>query len=317
MATVGCAGILVEDTVCGPVKEFPPEGSLTALDALPVHVGGCAANVSVGLTKLGIDVDIVGCLGNDPAAMSLEAALVAHRVGCQGLRHTDAYPTSKTVILLLEGQDRRFFHVFGANRAFSVAMIDRDWVASLDIFYLGGLFIMPDFDTDAFRDLLTFCREKGVVTVVDVVTPADFDRGDELFRLLPWIDWFLPNDDEGKLITGHDDPADQLKALATPGASRMVTLGPDGILASDGEKTWRAGVYPVDVVDPSGCGDAFAAGLIAGICRGLELPDILRVAGAVGASAARKLGTTDGVFTAGELDAFLAGHELDITEVAP
>ena len=58
-----------------------------------------------------------------------------------------------------------------------------------------------------------------------------------------------------------------------------------------------------------------AAGVITGICRGLEMPEILRVAGAVGTSATRKVGTTDGVFTAEDLEAFLAEHELEITEV--
>ena len=44
---VGCAGILVADTICGPLPEMPAEGSLVAVDDMPVKVGGCAANVAI------------------------------------------------------------------------------------------------------------------------------------------------------------------------------------------------------------------------------------------------------------------------------
>ena len=68
-----------------------------------------------------------------------------------------------------------------------------------------------------------------------------------------------------------------------------------------------------EVVDPSGSGDAFAAGVVASIDRGLDLPATLRFASALGASAIRALGTTDGVFTSTEVDEFLASHSLGIS----
>ena len=56
MPDVGCAGMLVEDTFCGPVPALPPAGSLTALADLPTKAGGCAANVAIGLAKQAIAV---------------------------------------------------------------------------------------------------------------------------------------------------------------------------------------------------------------------------------------------------------------------
>ena len=68
------------------------------------------------------------------------------------------------------------------------------------------------------------------------------------------------------------------------------------------------------VVDPSGCGDAFAAGVVTGIVRRWDMPRMLCYAAALGASAIRAVGTTDGVFRADEAEAFIAGRRLPMEE---
>ena len=60
---VGCAGIIVADTICGPIAQLPAEGQLTIVDEMPTKIGGCAANVAVDLAKQGVDAELVGCVG--------------------------------------------------------------------------------------------------------------------------------------------------------------------------------------------------------------------------------------------------------------
>jgi sugar/nucleoside kinase (ribokinase family) len=314
MAQVGCAGILVSDTFCGPMRELPREGQLLAVDDMPSKAGGCAANVAIDLAKQGIPVDIVGCLGTDPSAKVLLAGLEAAGVGCARIVYSAGLPTSKTVILLVAGQDRRYIHSFGANAAFTVEHIDRDWVRGLQVFYLGGLFLMPAFRADGLLDLLTFCRRHGVITVVDVVIPQNASLPGDLGPLLNAVDYFVPNDDEARRMTGLSEPLDQLRAFLKQGARTVViTCGARGAVAGRGDEFWQVGVYDMgEAVDPSGCGDAFAAGLAAGIVRGWDLPAMLRYASVLGASAIRALGTTDGVFTAAQAEEFMAGRRLDV-----
>jgi len=76
----------------------------------------------------------------------------------------------------------------------------------------------------------------------------------------------------------------------------------------------RARPSSLAVVDPSGCGDAFAAGVVTGIVREWDMPRLLRYAAALGASAIRAVGTTDGVFLADEAEAFIAGRKLPMEE---
>ncbi|MGO8691596.1 MAG: carbohydrate kinase family protein [Thermoguttaceae bacterium] len=314
MAEVGCAGILVADTFCGPMKRLPAEGELLALQQMPSKAGGCAANVAIDLAKQGVAADVCGCVGADASAEVLLQSMRAAGVGCQQVRRLDSHPTSKTVILLVEGQDRRYIHVFGANAAFEVRHIPRDWLDGLKVFYLGGLLAMPAIAADQLAELLAYCRGRGIVTVVDVVVAQDHAGMAELQPLWPYIDYFLPNDDEAQRLTGLADPRRQADAFLRLGVGTVViTRGPDGALAADGNDCWQAEACRFESVDPSGAGDAFAAGIVCGILRRWEMPRILRYAAVLGGSATTAVGTTDGVFDAAAAQAFLDEHPLNVT----
>lgn len=315
MPEVGCAGILVEDTFCGPMGALPAEGALLVLEDMPVRAGGCAANVAIDLAKQGTGVDVVGCVGRDLAAGVLLSEFEAHGVGSSRVVRVEGHRTSQTVILLIEGQDRRYLHVIGANRALTVEHIPRDWLSGLNVFYLGGLFAMPGIDLDQLAALLEFCRTANVVTVVDVVIPQDLRGMERLKPLLPLIDVFVPNDDEARAFTGLTDPFDQLRALQRAGANTVIiTRGGLGSVAARGDRTWSCGAYRMNVVDPSGSGDAFTSGVIRSILQGWDLPQTLRYASAIGASATRAAGTTEAVFSAGEAEAFLAANPMTVTD---
>jgi sugar/nucleoside kinase (ribokinase family) len=314
MADVGCAGILVADTFCGPMPALPREGELVAIDNMPMKVGGCAANVAIDLVKQGIDVEAVGCVGNDAAAHLVTSRLAEAGVGCDRIVTSSTHPTSTTVILLVEGQDRRYLHSFGANAAFTVDHIDRRWVKGLKVFYLGGLLAMPGIRIAELTELLRFCRENAVVTVVDVVVPKNYRGLEELAPLLPHVDYFTPNSDEAAQLTGRTDPMDQLREFLVRGAGTViVTCGAAGAVAGRARQYWKSAALSVPVVDPSGGGDAFTAGIITGVLRGWEIEQMLPYAAALGASAIRAVGTTDSVFTAEEAAAFVASQTLQVS----
>jgi len=314
MAKVGCAGIVVSDMFCGPMDRLPNEGELLALDRFQIRAGGCAANVAVSLTRQGIDAQLAGCVGKDAPAEGILASLRAGNVDCRSVVYSDTLPTSQTVILLVKGQDRRFIHVFGANADFTVSMIDPQWAAGLDLFYLGGLFAMPRIDLVELGELLRFCREHHTVTVVDVVVPPQPKGLRDLGHVLKHCDYFLPNEDEAEILTGKNDCLDQIRALRRLGADAViVTRGADGCVAAHDRRIYKTGVFNTQVVDPSGAGDAFTAGVIAGIVQGLDMPGILTYGSALGASATMAVGCTDSVFTAQQTQRFLETHRLDIS----
>ncbi|MBN2293728.1 MAG: carbohydrate kinase family protein [Pirellulales bacterium] len=306
MADIGCAGILVADIFCGPIEKLPVPGELLAVEEIPSKAGGCAANVAIDLAKQGFDVDVCGCLGDDASAAVLMKSLASAGVDCTQVQRVDSHPTSKTVILLIEGEDRRYIHTFGANAAFNVRQISRQWIDGLKVFYLGGLCAMPGIVTSELSELLRYCRQQDIVTVVDVVVPKSYSGMDDLRSLMPHIDYFLPNEDEAWRLSGITNTQRQLEMFLELGVNTaIVTRGKDGVLAANADGCWQAEVCPMDSIDPSGSGDAFAAGIITGIMYDWEMPEMLRYATVLGASATTAIGTTDGVFTAEDVRKFL------------
>jgi sugar/nucleoside kinase (ribokinase family) len=95
----------------------------------------------------------------------------------------------------------------------------------------------------------------------------------------------------------------------------VITMGGEGSVLVQEGKRLRAGVFSVPYVDGSGGGDAFDAGFIYGLLHDLDAADCLRIASALGASCVRAIGTTPGVFTRPECEAFLRANSLAITEV--
>jgi sugar/nucleoside kinase (ribokinase family) len=172
---------------------------------------------------------------------------------------------------------------------------------------------MPGIQIPELRGLLAFCRQNRVVTVVDVVVPKGYSGIEELAPLLPYIDWFTPNDDEARQLTGESDPLAQLRAFSERGANAVVvTRGASGAVAGRGGKCWKSDAYQMPATDPSGGGDAFTSGIITGILRGWDLDRTLRYAAALGVSAIRAVGTTDSVFTSEEAAAYVAAHPLRV-----
>ncbi len=92
----------------------------------------------------------------------------------------------------------------------------------------------------------------------------------------------------------------------------IITCGREGAVAASGSERWQAAAHQVHSIDPSGSGDAFAAGVVTGIVRRWEMAQTLRYAAALGASATTAIGTTDGVFTAEQAPAFLDEHPLSV-----
>jgi sugar/nucleoside kinase (ribokinase family) len=308
-----CAGIVVADHVCTPISHLPAAGELVMAEGMLLTIGGCAANAAVDLTKMGVQVAVVGRVGGDIFGRIVADLLKERGVDVSSLQVSEGRDTSQTLIVNVAGQDRRFIHTFGANGEFRAADIPLDRLDRCRVLYLGGYLLMPRMVQEELVPVFARARQKGVKTVLDVATPGPADYLPRLEKLLPHVDVFLPNNHEAELICGEKDPIKQAEFFHRLGAGTVViTLGGEGAVLVQHNLRLRAGVYPIDYVDGSGGGDAFDAGFIYGILHNLDAADCLRIASALGASCVRAIGTTPGVFTRDQCQAFMKDHALKI-----
>jgi sugar/nucleoside kinase (ribokinase family) len=312
-----CAGIVVADHVCTPVSHLPAAGELVMADGMLLTIGGCAANAAVDLAKMGVRAAVVGRLGADVFGRIVTDMLREGGVDVSAITASATAATSQTLIVNVEGQDRRFIHTFGANAEFAATDIPPDLVSGCKVLYVGGYLLMPGLRQQDLAPVFASARAKGVKTVLDVAIPAPGAYIGRLEKLLPHVDVFLPNHHEGELICGERDPLRQAECFHAMGCgTAIVTMGGDGAILVQKGRRLRCGVYSMPYVDASGGGDAFDAGYIYGLLRGMAPEDCLRVASALGASCVRALGTTPGVFTRPECEAFLREQSLPIENLA-
>ena len=157
-----CAGILVADLFVPPLAALPEAGQLVATEDFLMDSGGCAANTSTTLARLGVKTRVAGKVGDDSYGAFIMQDLERKGVETSGISTSHRYGTSKTVILPVIGEDRRFIHTFGANADFSAIDIDRESLAEASVFYVGGYMVLPDLSQDDLAALFQFARSHGV-----------------------------------------------------------------------------------------------------------------------------------------------------------
>lgn len=316
-ADVVSAGIIVVDHVAAGVPSLPGPGELVLTTDCRLHIGGCAANVAINLARLGICSHVVGSIGEDLLGQFVRQTLEEEGVETGGLVVCPGQSTSQTLVLNVTGQDRRFVHLIGANGLMTASMLPLDRIRAAKVLYLGGLFLLDQLDVAELAGVFQAARDAGVTTILDVVTPGTRDYASELQQVLPQVDYFLPNEDEARLMTGASDPMDQAARLLAWGAANVViTRGARGALLACEKEQWQVGAYTVPFVDGTGGGDAFTAGFIAGLLDDCDIPRLLAIASATGASCVRASGATQGVFRKQQLVDFLQQNRLDIRKVA-
>lgn len=307
-----CAGIIVADHVCTPIDHLPGPGELVTADRLLLTLGGCAANTAVDLAKMGVRSAVAGRVGSDLFGRIVADMLREAGVDTSGLVADPHHDTSQTLIVNVAGQDRRYIHSFGANASFQAS----DVTPAGRILYVGGFLLMRRLPGRDLANLFAQARSRGIQTFLDVVTPPGLNYLAELRPVLPHTDVFKPNSDEARLITGEHEPRTQARIFRDLGAKTVIiSQGGEGAWLMNDEGTLRVGTYPTEYVDGSGGGDAFDAGFIFGMLHQLPTADCLRYASALGASCVRAIGTTPGVFTRPECEAFIQTHHLPIEKI--
>ncbi len=169
---VVCAGIVVADVFVPPLPRLPGPGELVATEDFVVETGGCAANAAIALARLGVRPAVVAKVGDDLFGEFVRQELSADGVDVTGLGLAPGLGTSKTVIVPVSGEDRRFIHTFGANAALSAADLAPALAAAPDVLYVGGFLLLPALRQDELAAQLRHARQAGTRVVLDVAVPS-------------------------------------------------------------------------------------------------------------------------------------------------
>ncbi|MEU7844162.1 PfkB family carbohydrate kinase [Micromonospora sp. NPDC049114] len=227
--------------------------------------GGQAANTAAWLAAQGVAVTLVGAVGDDDAGRDRIAELDRAGVDCAVERVVDA-PTGTVIVLATDGE-RTMVTSRGANLALSAEHVEKALAAVPDAghLHLSAYTLLDAGSRGAGLRALAAARERGLTTSVDAASAAPLRRaGARTF--LGWVrdvDLLLVNADEATVLAGGLDPAAQGRALSATARRVVVKRGAAGAVWVDRTTpVCTAAARRVAVVDVTGAGDAFAAGLL-------------------------------------------------------
>ncbi len=292
-----CVGDIVVDLFVHPVHRLPEPGELVMTDKIEVFPGGNALNTAIALRRRGEEVAMAGSVGGDALGGLLLDQLEALGLDCQGVSTEPSTTTATTVLFRVKGQDRRYVHSLGVAADFDGKQVPWDLIPREGIVLIGGYLKLAAWDDVTLIGFLRQARKQDCVTVLNVCFAEDGGVDPKrCLSLLEHVDVFAPNEDEARAIAGQVELKKQAMVLHEAGAPCVIiTRGEQGVYAYDGERIIERDVFPVSVVDPSGCGDCFTAGMVSGLRRGWDLERVLEFGCAVGALGATAMGCTNGV----------------------
>lgn len=277
----------------GPEELCLPLGGKMRAQNVIFATGGAGTNAAVTFSRLGLKTAAVVCVGDDLSGKEIATGLQAEGVDTSLVQTHPSLPTNYSVILMAEGAERTILVFKGAG-----SHIASDKIPWQDLspswFYLNSL----SENEEILARICALKKEKGIKLAWN---PGSGDLGMGLLRLKPYlasIDVFITNNSEAaELLSLPEEKEEeifrQLDSLI--GGIAIMTMGPKGVLVSDGKTIYHALTFPEKAkVDRTGAGDAFGSGFVYGYMQG-GIEEGIRVGSANGTSVLEHVGAKEGI----------------------
>lgn len=292
---VSVVGLYILDILGRPVSRIPDGGNVEFIDEIRLTVAGTAGGTVVDCARLGLNALAVGAVGDDEKADFIIDSLRRSGVDTSLMQRLAGVPTSATILNVRPNGDRPALHQRGASDHLE---IDSGlWPAIFDsrIVHFGGTGLLAAMDGAPTVAFLKAARDHGCMTTFDLIA-ANADTLALVEPALPYIDFFMPSVEEAIAMSGLDDPAAAADFFIERGAGTCVfTMGGEGSYVVSRDQRIHIPAFDIDVVDTTGCGDAYCGGFIAALARGWTIEDAARFATATSALVASGLGSDAGL----------------------
>lgn len=293
---VSVVGLYILDVLGRPVSRIPDRGNVEFIEEIRLTVAGTAGGVVVNTAKLGLKSLAVGAVGEDEKADFLIAAMDKLGIDTSTMQRLPGVPTSASILNVRPNGERPALHVRGASDHFDILPTAYDQVFDAPIVHLGGTGLLRKLDGERSVAFLKEAKQRGRTVTFDLIA-ASAEMAHLVLPLLPYIDYFMPSIEEAQDMSGCWGAEDCAAFYLDKGADACVlTLGGEGAYyaAADGTRL-RVPAFDIDVVDTTGCGDAFDAGFITALHHKMDPEDAVRFAQAVAGLVASGLGSDAGV----------------------
>ncbi|MCX7845334.1 MAG: sugar kinase [Dictyoglomaceae bacterium] len=291
-----CVGIAVADILGKPIEFLPEKGKLILIDEINLNTGGCAVNTGIALAKLGFKVGVIARVGKDGFGDFIISQLKTYGIDTSGIKIDKNLKTSATIVAISKEGERSFWHYLGANSNLGLEDISEDFLRKIKILHIAGTNVLPSLDGRPTGILLEKAKKNGLVTSLDTVWDAKGNWLKNLDSALPYLDYFLPSLEEAKVMSKKENPEDIAKFFLDKGVKVVaLKMGERGSYVTNGKEEYYIPIFPVEVKDTTGAGDAYVAGFLAGVLLGWNIKRCGLLGNLIGAFCVKEIGASAGI----------------------
>ena len=237
--------------------------------------GGSAANTCAAAGALGAKVGFLGKVADDELGQMFRHDITAAGVHFPTAPLAGGAPTARCLILVTPDGQRTMNTYLGACVTFGPEDLDADAIRAAQITYLEGYLFDPPHAQEAFRQAARIAHDAGRKVAITLSDPFCVERHRDAF-----LD-FIRNEadivfaNEHEILTLYRTDSFEEAAVAVQGhiALAALTRSEQGSVLLSGGERHAIGIVPTRVVDTTGAGDAYAAGVLAGLARGLPVAE--------------------------------------------
>ena len=273
------------DTVW-PVDKLPGPGHDAYVESVGVGLGGAVLNTAIVLDRLGQAAAMLSCVGEDLWAEQALALMRQTGVKQDYIRVRPELASGLIFLAVTPDGERTMYSFRGANTRFAPEDLPEQAFERASILHISGYSLLEAPQKDAVWRAVELARANGVAISLDTgLEPALLTRA-ELCRLIEKADICVTGPKEMCELYGTSEPKEAIGKLRSLGVRlAAIKLGEGGSLVADQTNSVFCPAFPVEVLDTTGAGDSFSAGLLYGWTQTLSLAAAAVLASALGALA--------------------------------
>ncbi len=284
-------GELNVDLILNNIDSFPEMGKEKIARNMTLTLGSSSAIFASNLSSLGANVAFLGKIGNDSFGDLASDSLRAKNVNVDLIIRDGASNTGATIVLNYK-EDRAMVTYQGAMNELTIKDISRETLQQAKHLHFSSCYLQPGIKKDIGK-LFKMAKDSGLSTSFDMQWDPDEKWDINYKEVLPYVDIFLPNEQELLLLTKQNTIPDALKELSAEINNVVVKMGNKGsLLYSKGRTITKKAFVNKNVVDAIGAGDSFNAGFIFKFIKGSDLEECQEFGNLMGAINTTKAGGT-------------------------
>ncbi|MCD7034137.1 ribokinase [Metabacillus sp. GX 13764] len=264
-------------------KRRPAIGETIMGESFKTVPGGKGANQAVAAARLGADVTMIGCIGDDAFGEQILSNLKANGVNTEYMEQIQQMESGTAHITLAEG-DNSIIVVKGANQFVLPSLVEK----ALPILRKSQMvLIQQEIPEETVEYVSEICSTYSIPLLLNPAPARPVSK-----KVLQQAAYLTPNESEAAVLFGEAGISEAFKQYPN---KLLVTEGSNGVRFYNGSEEIVVPGYKVEVVDTTGAGDTFNAGFAVAMSEGMRLEESIRFANRAASLSVTKFGAQGGM----------------------